>query len=129
MNKYPNYSESQRDKFLHNFDDRGMIRWFGFYLSDHSAALHQDAIKRNELFSQKHHQKMNFSVIAHTISYALVKNYKIKLEKNTTDLIDGELIDSAPIEGYITGFTEHGLVVNQKKISFNEIKSICILKN
>ncbi|TFZ24236.1 hypothetical protein E2P76_15695 [Lactiplantibacillus plantarum] len=29
--------------FDHDYHDRGMVKWQGFYLSDHTAALHQQA--------------------------------------------------------------------------------------
>lgn len=128
MNKYPNYSETRRDQFLHDYNDRGMTRWFGFYLSDHSAALRHKKQQEAYLHAQFHHQKMNFSTIATEISRALVKNYQIKVEKNTTEVIDGELIDSPPITGTITGFTEQGIVIKQQELKFSEIKGVYVIE-
>ncbi|BDR56466.1 DNA polymerase III subunit alpha [Xylocopilactobacillus apis] len=126
MNKYPNYSSKKRDQFLHDFKDRGMMRWFGFYLSDHSLAIRKQKKQEHQILAQKHHLQMSFSEIAETISLALVHQSQVIIEKNDTEIKNGEMIDSAQIKGFIQGYSDDGLVVDEQEIPYQEIKYLTL---
>ncbi|BDR58597.1 hypothetical protein [Xylocopilactobacillus apicola] len=127
MNKYPHYDPAKRDQFLHEFKDRGMLRWFGFYLSDHSAAIHQQKKLEDTQFAQVHHEQMDFGEIADNVSSALIYNQKVVVEKNITEIKDHEPLESAPVIGFIEGCTELGLVINQQEFIYDEIKYLALI--
>lgn len=129
MNKYPNYDPNKRDKFLEEFEDRGMIRWFGFYLSDHSAALNRQKKLIEKTLNQKHHDQMNFGDVATIISQAVIYQKEVFVETNSVEVIEDDLIDSEPIIGFIEGCTDLGLVICKKEIKYNEINYIQINPN
>jgi hypothetical protein len=128
-NSYPNYDPAKRDKFLHEFKDRGMVRWFGFYLSDHTAAIHRKKKEEDELFSQQHHEQMSLSEMTNTISQALIHQQKILIERDLTEVKSHEFVDAPPIIGHIEGWTEIGLVIDQREIPYDEIKYVEIYKS
>lgn len=128
-NNYPNYDPDKRDKFLRDFKDRGMVRWFGFYLSDHTAAIHQRKKEEDELFSHHNHEQMNLSEMTNTISQALIHQQKILVERDLTEVKNHEFVDTPPIIGYIEGWTELGLVIDQQEIPYDEIKYVEIYKS
>ena len=39
--------------FEHDYHDRGMMKWQGFYLSDHTAALNQQNQQLNEIYENQ----------------------------------------------------------------------------
>ena len=39
------------DPFVRNYDDRGMAKWMGFYLSEHTSEMEKDNTIRNTIYS------------------------------------------------------------------------------
>lgn len=41
------------EEFFRTYRDRGMKKWAGFYLSDHTAKINQDKLKRDTVYVKK----------------------------------------------------------------------------
>lgn len=98
-----------------------MMKWQGFYLSDHTASLQK--VNRNDQLklNRAHSEKMETEDIEQVINNAVVKKLPVRIERNVQDK-DGYL---APfIEGQIEGYYLDKLVIGEAFISIDEIYAI-----
>ncbi|WP_235804319.1 hypothetical protein [Latilactobacillus graminis] len=111
-------------QFLNQYQDRGMMKCQGFYLSDHTASLQK--VNRNDQLklNRAHSEKMEAEDIEQVINDAVVKKLPVRIERNVQDK-DGYL---APfIEGQIEGYYLDKLVIGEAFISIDEIYAIKIM--
>lgn len=112
-------------RFLHEYHDRGMMKWNGFYLSDHTSKFKKMAKSDQLNRERKHSEQMSDSDIVAIINEAIVKKLVVIVELNIRNLND-EI--PAFITGQIDGFMENKIFVGQKGIAIEEIYSIKIKK-
>lgn len=123
MSKKYEFDTNVVTQFLNQYQDRGMMKWQGFYLSDHTASLQK--VDRNDQLklNRSHSEKMETEEIEQVINTAVVKKLPVKIERNVQDK-DGYL---APfIEGKIEGYYLDKLVIGEAFISIDEIYAISI---
>ncbi|MDG2979035.1 hypothetical protein KNP65_03665 [Latilactobacillus curvatus] len=111
-------------QFLNQYQDRGMMKWQGFYLSDHTASLtkvdREDEIKLN----RQHSEQMDLTEIEKCLNQALEKNQVVRVERSLQDQ-NGYV---APfIEGKIEGYYQDKLMIGGEFIAINEIYAIKII--
>ena len=112
-------------QFLNQYQDRGMMKWQGFYLSDHTASLNkvdrEDEIKLN----RRHSEQMALSEIEGCLSQALEKSQVVRVKRSLQDQ-NGYV---APfIEGKIEGYYQDKLMIGGEFIAINEIYAISLMK-
>lgn len=84
------------EQFFKNYQDRGMLKWAGFYLSDHTLKIKQDEKKRHIVY-----QKLD-EMTLEEISDLLLKAYSLQLPvKVQLKNLDDQLKYSADIAGYV----------------------------
>ena len=112
-------------QFLNQYQDRGMMKWQGFNLSDHTASLNkvdrEDEIKLN----RRHSEQMALNEIESCLSQALEKSQVVRVERSLQDQ-NGYV---APfIEGKIEGYYQDKLMIGGEFIAINEIYAISLMK-
>ena len=111
-------------QFFNEYQDRGMLKWQGFYLSDHTVSLDKLDNTHQAQLNRQHSDQMASSEIEAIINQAIVKQLTVRIERNIQDK-DGYLPPF--IEGKIAGFYEDYLVIDDQFISFEEIYAITII--
>lgn len=118
---YPDFDENWPSYvFEHLYQDQGMKKWGGFYLSDHTAVLHQNAQANAEQLQRTLKPQMSSDEITKIINLALVKNLPVQLQLNTLMLQDGEFIMREILTGMISG-ADNGFYLDGMLIAFDEI--------
>lgn len=112
-------------RFLHEYQDRGMMKWNGFYLSDHTSKFNKMAKSDQKNRERSHSEQMENTEINAVINQAIVKKLAIVIELNSRTL-DNEIPEF--IEGKITGFLGNELFIGQEGVALDEIYSIKIKK-
>jgi len=112
-------------KFLTEYQDRGMLKWQGFYLSDHTSKLNQLQKYDHEIRQRQHSKQMTAKEIAKVIDEAVTKNLEVIIEPA---IIDKDLFLTPFIQGKISGYYQDNLVIGNHLIKLNEIYAIKILK-
>ncbi|MFD1417445.1 hypothetical protein [Companilactobacillus keshanensis] len=112
-------------RFLHEYQDRGMMKWNGFYLSDHTSKFNKMAKSDQVKRERKHSEQMSNYEIDKIINQAVIKKQTIIVELNIRNLND-----DIPefIEGKIIGFIDNKLFVGNSEVVLTEIYSIKIKK-
>lgn len=102
--------------FFKNYQDRGMKKWAGFYLSDHTQTLEKDTKKRAEKIIKRPEQTPE------EISAVLLQSFSNQLRINIqTSIInpDGELVEE--VEGFVNGYDETRIIVGNKRVNLADL--------
>ena len=119
------YDPNLVNQFLkHDYHDRGMMKWQGFFLSDHTSNISKTAKQEKEMYDQQHGPLMETEEIVEIINQAIVKNRRVQVDL-AEQTIDG--IVPKPISGLIQGWLGQQLFVNDKAINIEEIRSIKLI--
>ncbi len=103
-------------QFLSEYQDRGMLKWQGFYLSDHTSKLKQMAQQQKTQEQQQHLPQMTTAAIVQVIQQAYQKNLPVQIDLAQRD-VEGYI--SAPICGQIRGYYADQLVVGSQNYLIN----------
>lgn len=99
--------------------DRGIIKWNGMYLSEHTEQMY------NEQAAIKNRPTQKLQMTTNQIQSVLVEGFKnslvIGIQKEERNL-DGDY--SPDVIGHIIGFDERGLFIDQQKVDFDEIRHV-----
>lgn len=106
--------------FDHDYHDRGMMKWQGFYLSDHTAALKRQKNKSEQQFSVKPQQSL--SEIGKILASAYQKKQTVELQIN---IVDKNIMSLKTITTKILGYNAETIFIeDQKFIDLNTIQHI-----
>lgn len=120
MYKYSFTENDVQNFFDHYYVDRGVMKWQGFMLSDHIAALNNE--KMESLTPNKVRPQMSREKISDAINTAIVKHKKISVQINEID-VDGN--HTKEVSGYVEGSFEDNLCLNDSVFfSIDSIRSI-----
>lgn len=104
--------------------DRGIIKWNGMYLSEHTEQMY------NEQAAIKNRPTQKLQMTTNQIQSVLVEGFKnslvIAIQKEERNL-DGDYLPD--VIGHILGFDERGLFIDQQKVDFDEIRHVEIRSN
>lgn len=102
-----------------NYQDRGMVKWAGFYLSEHTDTLSNQSIAEKNSPIQK--MQMDVDEIGQVLSEAQLKNKQITVQIEERDLNGNYKTDTI---GFIKGFDDLGIYVGSTKIGYDEIRHV-----
>lgn len=116
------YDSNLVNQFLkYDYHDRGMMKWQGFYLSDHTAVVAKTATANQQARSQQHGPTMTEAEIAALINEAVVKGYPVmvdKAERTVEGLIPHQIV------GPISGWFGSQIIINNQAVAIDAIYSI-----
>jgi len=121
MSKQPPFDLAVvQDFFDHVYHDRGMVKWQGFYLSDHTSALKRQHAADARKYPAKPYQSM--TVRAAILEQAYLKNQTVAIQLNERDR-DGQL--TPDVIGLVTGYYETDIVLaGQHFIALTNIRHV-----
>ena len=123
--RVPKFSDQEaEDFFKYDYIDRGMIKWQGFYLSDHTSALNAEHEAQNKALHREIPPQMTSEEITSVINQAIVKNRVVEIQTNKCD---GNGIYDPPIIGKIKGYMENDLYIdNDCTVGISVIRHVSI---
>ncbi|HEA4053465.1 TPA: hypothetical protein RWN28_000626 [Enterococcus faecium] len=101
------------------YNDRGRLKWVGFYLSDHTEIINSDNVQRANHNSAK--EQMTTEEIAKVLKTAVIKNRPVCIQKEERNA-EGYYPDD--IVGKIIGSDELGVFVEEEKVHYDEIRNV-----
>ncbi|KAF0351509.1 hypothetical protein ITQ83_05130 [Pediococcus pentosaceus] len=106
--------------FEHDYHDRGMMKWQGFYLSDHTAALHQQNQQLNEIYVPRPQQSL--TVITEVLADAYQRQQPVTIQLKPVDQNNRHLPD---ITTLIHGYNANDIVIDADRfIPLQEIRNV-----
>ena len=101
------------------YNDRGRLKWSGFYLSDHTERINADNVQRANHNLAK--EQMTTEEVAEVLNAAVIKNRSVSIQKEERN---AEGYYPEDIIGKILGSDELGIYVGKDKIHYDEIRHI-----
>lgn len=102
-----------------SYQDRGMVKWAGFYLSEHTDTLNDQMTREKNCPQQK--MQMDIDEIGTILSEAQRRNKEIAIQIEERDSNGYYKPDTF---GVIKGFDELGIFVGNTKIGYDEIRHV-----
>ncbi|MFH5810800.1 hypothetical protein [Companilactobacillus sp. FL22-1] len=99
--KYKYDSETVQSFFDNYYHDRGKMKWQGFYLSDHTAALNRQAKKLNR--QKQLRKEQTAEQITKFLMQSFTYNQIIKIQLNICDTNNEISVD---LTGEVSGYNE-----------------------
>jgi hypothetical protein len=97
------------NRLVREYNDRGMAKWLGFYLSEHTAEMKKDTSTRDAKFTRNLKEKMSTTAIDTCLTTAFQTNRVVTIQLAELDLSGLPLAD---IRGVVTGFNENNLYLS-----------------
>lgn len=109
--------------FDNYYHDRGKMKWQGFYLSDHTAALNRQTKQRNH--QNKLRPQQSDEEITKFLMQSFSYNQVIKVQLNFFDT-DHELKDD--LTGVVSGYDDDLYYLdNGQKFHFGDVRNIAVI--
>lgn len=104
------------------YHDRGMKKWAGFYLSDHTAKINntnKERYKNNERKEQQTLEEIGF-----LLNESILKTKRVAVQ---LEAVNEENKYYDDIVGAVSGYDELGIYIDNQKVHYDEIRNIEII--
>ena len=101
------------------YEDRGMLKWIGFYLSDQTAAINKDVKERSIVNLKK--EQLTGEEIERILNEARIKSKPVAIQLNNLDS-DAQFDDD--VTGMIRGYDSLGIYIDNKRVLYDEIRNV-----
>lgn len=114
------------DPFVRNYDDRGMAKWMGFYLSEHTSEMEKDNTIRNTIYYRR--EKMSEIEISSILDTAYRYRCSVIIQ---LDALNTEGFAFEDVTGVVEGFNGNKLYLSDVEtgiqiVSINSINHIAL---
>lgn len=121
------FSEKEVERFFSQYYiDRGMVKWQGYYLSDHTSALNVESGLKKQRLTKKIFPQMTEEKINALIEQAVIKGENVRIQTNVLDQ-DGEF--DQELVGKILGYSDDELYIGDGFVKLELIRNISIIKD
>lgn len=101
------------------YEDRNMLKWIGFYLSDQTAAINKDVTERSKVNNQK--PLMQSEEIEKVLNEARLKSKPVSVQLEALNE-NAQYYDD--VIGMIRGYDELGIYIGYQKVHYDEIRNV-----
>ena len=111
------------EEFFRTYQDRGMKKWAGFYLSDYTAKINKDKKRRNTVYIKK--KTMDQKDIRAMLLKSFGEHRKVSMQlKNLS--VNNDL--QADIVGFVEGYQEDTTIISQNLVLIEDINHINLVE-
>ncbi len=107
------------EEFFRNYQDRGMKKWAGFYLSDHTAKINQEQRRRDIVYVKK--KPMSQKDIRATLMQSFGEHRKVSVQLKELS-VDSDV--KADIVGFVEGYQEDTAIISRNLVLIEDINHI-----
>ncbi|WP_428749278.1 hypothetical protein [Vagococcus fluvialis] len=101
------------------YKDRGIVKYNGFYLSEHTADINKTSTERNKVIAGR--DQMSMELIFEIVDFVIYKNKRISVQLNIKD-IEGDFLED--YIGFVSGYDERFIYLDTIPIPITQIRSI-----
>lgn len=110
-------------KFFRNYKDRGMVKWAGFYLSDHVQKM--DKKRKYDSIIEIKKSEMSTEEISKVLMKAFAEFKEVTIQLSILN-DQGELLRS--IKGHVLGVDGESVAIDDYVVKLSEINHVEIIK-
>lgn len=119
-----NNFDQKVEQFFKNYQDRGMKKWSGFFLSDHTLKINQDQRKRATIYPKK--AEMNENEISKILLQSFSNHFSVSIQLKNLDE-DGRFAED--IKGFVEGYSNENMVtISGTTVYLDEINHVEIIQ-
>lgn len=107
------------DSFFDTYEDRGIKKWTGFFLSEHTAQIAKEKERSSRIYPKK--RQMTENEIGQIFEFAFKNNRQVVVQLEMTDS-DGKYFEDTI--GFIKGFDDLGYMIGETKVHYDEIRNV-----
>ncbi|PZL71696.1 hypothetical protein CI088_11890 [Enterococcus plantarum] len=107
------------DPYFREYEDRGMKKWQGFFLAEHTASVSRENKRLRKVVPQR--RKMTEGEIGQICEFAFKNDRQVTVQLEIKDT-EGKYFDDTI--GFIEGFDELGYIINDTKVHYDEIRNV-----
>ena len=101
------------------YEDRGIVKYNGFYLSEHTSDISKASTERNKVIAGR--DQMSMELIFEIVDFVIYKNKRISVQLNIKD-IEGDFLED--YIGFVSGYDERFIYLDTIPIPITQIRSI-----
>ncbi|WYJ91997.1 hypothetical protein A5888_003770 [Enterococcus sp. 9E7_DIV0242] len=109
------------DSYFHDYVDRGIMKWQGMYLSEHTAEMEKEQQEEEHVIVPK--EKMSEYDIQQVLASAYESQLLIAIQLEMKDTDNNYFED---VTGKLMGFDELGILVDGKLVLYEEIRHVAL---
>jgi hypothetical protein len=107
------------EEFFRTYQDRGMKKWAGFYLSDHTVKINQEQRRRDTVYVKK--KTMSQKDIRAMLMRSFGEHRKVSVQLKELS-VDNDL--QAYIVGFVEGYQEDTAIISRNLVLIEDINHI-----
>ncbi|WP_137644868.1 hypothetical protein [Lactiplantibacillus plajomi] len=106
--------------FEHDYHDRGIVKWQGFFLSDHTSALNKVRARERTVIQGRPVQPLSARTVI--LADAFAQGYRVKIQLATLDR-NGHFYPD--LIGTVSGYNATNIVLNGSTfVSLDQIRNV-----
>lgn len=109
-------------EFFRTYHDRGMKKWQGFFLSDHTSTMRKERQLRAMTFPKK--PEMTQEEISEVLLKAFSNHHQVSIQLK---ILDDNGLYQADTIGFVQGYDENTILVSNNAIELDSINHIDLL--
>lgn len=118
----PDYQRAH-DFFANHYVERGMLKWQGYYLSDHTSALNKEAAGKTP---QQAKVRQDSDTVRERLADAYANHYTVSIQRYPHN---SEQEYAPDLNGHISGTTGDAIVLDTGELLLiNDIRHIQLIK-
>lgn len=110
-----------QDFFAHQYRDRGMKKWQGYYLSDHTSALNEQ--HERYLHPEQRLPEQDVHAVTRVLDAGYRNGRAVTVQTRHVDT-NGQLDDM--FSGMVQGYQENDVYINDRRVAIDDIRHIWI---
>lgn len=114
--------DSLVEDFFKHYHDRGMVKWAGFYLSDHQAKINKK--KKDDAYIEYKQEEMSLENISRVLFKAFSEDRRVSVQLN---LLNQAGQRKKAYKGHVLGVSEDKVIVDDEIFSLSEINHVEIV--
>lgn len=103
--------------FQRDYQDRGMVKWGGFALSDHTEDVNKYTAQRAQRMQQARMPEMSSQAMLPILEHAFANHELVQIQQASKQ--DQQI--PALITGFVQGYTELGVVIGATEIEYADL--------
>ncbi|MDH6365161.1 hypothetical protein M2139_002155 [Enterococcus sp. PF1-24] len=108
--------------FFEHYQDRKMLKWQGFYLSEHTALNTKIKEHQAQIFPQK--PEMSLTEMNEVFEKALQKSLAVAIQTQT---VNQEGQHSKDLTGKLTGYSSEGIYLSEQFVPYELLRHVELL--
>ena len=104
--------------FAHDYHDRGMVKWQGYFLSDHTEDVKKRAAEEKAVMQRQRMPEMTLNDITNILMHAYANTLSVRVQTNSKS---SSGVVPPIIEGSVKGYTENGVIIGESEIPLDNL--------